>query len=403
MIDLAAAQAVIADAVSSLDAIELDCEHALGQVLADDVVATEPIPPFANSAMDGFAVRAPDTAAAPAVLDVVGELAAGSAPDVAVGEGEAVRIMTGAALPEGADAVVMVESTEQVGGHVRVLEPVVPGTHVRAAGSDLEVGDHAVGRGTALGPAHVGVLASLGVTRVRVVRRARVGVCSTGDELVERGALRRGQIRDANRPMLLALVEQAGATAVDLGVLPDDEATIRRALTEACAHCDVVVASGGVSVGDYDHVKAVLASIASGPAHWWQVAIKPAKPLAFAMVGATPVFGLPGNPVSSLVSFELFARPTILRRMGHARRHRPEVTAVAETDLSRRPDGKLHLDRVLVRADGERWTASRTGAQASNVLSATALANGLALLPDGNGVAAGDPVRVMRLDLPADH
>jgi molybdenum cofactor synthesis domain-containing protein len=199
--------------------------------------------------------------------------------------------------------------------------------------------------------------------------------------------------------MLLALVAEAGAEPADLGVARDDEALISRTLEDALVSCDAVLTSGGVSVGDYDYVKSALDRL--GAMQSWQVAIKPAKPLAFGVVGGTPVFGLPGNPVSSLVSFELFARPALLQMMGHRGRFRAEMVATAEHAMPRKPDGKLHLDRVRVRAEGGRFVAARTGEQASNVLSATAAANGLALLPDGDGVPEGGEVRVMRLDWPA--
>ena len=405
MIPLADVQAEILGAVTPLEPVSVPLRHALELVTARDVVAGEAVPPFANTAMDGYAVRATDTAGAgpeaPLRLAVIGELPAGRAPTQPVGAGEAIRIMTGAPMPDGADAVVMVEYTERDGDAVRVMHAAEPGDHVRHPGGDLRPGDLVLSAGTALGPAHLGVLASLGVHDVDVVRRARVGVLSTGDELVERGELHPGQIRDSNRPMLLALATEAGAEAADLGAAPDDESIIARTLDDALASCDAVLTSGGVSVGDYDYVKAVLDRL--GAMQSWQVAIKPAKPLAFGVVGGTPVFGLPGNPVSSLVSFELFARPALLQMMGHAQRFRPEIVATAEHALPRKPDGKLHLDRVRVHSQGDGFVAARTGAQASNVLSATAAANGLALLDDGDGVPEGGRLRVMRLDWPADH
>jgi molybdopterin molybdotransferase len=405
MLPVAEVRAEVLGATPSLEPLGVRVRDALGLVVAREVVAGEAVPPFANTAMDGYAVRAGDTMGAgpeaPVRLAVVGELPAGRAPSRAVGDGEAIRIMTGAPMPGGADAVVMVEYTERDGDSVRVLHAARPGDHVRLAGGDLAAGDAVFEPGAVLGPAHIGVLASLGVQEVHVVPRARVGVLSTGDELVEEGALRPGQIRDSNRPMLLALVADAGAEAVDLGVAPDDEAIITRTLEGALASCDAVLTSGGVSVGDYDYVKAALDRL--GGLQSRQVAIKPAKPLAFGVVAGTPVFGLPGNPVSSLVSFELFARPALLQMMGHSQRFRPEVLATAAQAMPRKPDGKLHLDRVRVDAEGDRLVAARTGAQASNVLSATAAANGLALLPDGDGVPEGGELRVMRLDLPADH
>ncbi len=405
MIPLVDVQSDILGAVAPLESAMVPLRDALGLVTARDIVAGEAVPPFANTAMDGYAVRAGDTAGAapeaPVRLAVVGELPAGREPTQAVGQGEAIRIMTGAPMPDGADAVVMVEYTERDGDSVRVLHVAQPGDHVRLAGGDLARGALVFTAGTVLGAAHLGVLASLGVHEVQAVRRARVGVLSTGDELVERGELRPGQIRDSNRPMLLALAAEAGADAVDLGVAPDHEAVINRTLEDALASCDVVLTSGGVSVGEYDYVKAALDRL--GGLQSWQVAIKPAKPLAFGVIGGTPVFGLPGNPVSSLVSFELFARPALLQMMGHSRRFRPEVGAAAAPPMPRKLDGKLHLDRVWVQAEGGGFVAARTGAQASNVLSAAAAANGLALLADGDGVPEGGEVRVMRLDWPADH
>jgi molybdenum cofactor synthesis domain-containing protein len=405
VIPLADVQREVLASMARLAPSRVPIGDAVGLVTTEDVVAGEAVPPFANTAMDGYAVRAADTAGAgpeaPVRLVVAGELPAGHAPTQPVEEGEAIRIMTGAPMPEGADAVVMVEYTERDGDAVRLMHAARSGDHVRAAGGDLAPGDPVFPAGTVLGPAHVGVLASLGFHEVPVVPRARVGVLSTGDELVERGALRPGQIRDSNRPMLLALVADAGADAANLGLARDDETIITRTLEDALATCDAVITSGGVSVGDFDYVKAALDRL--GGLQSREVAIKPAKPLAFGVIDGTPVFGLPGNPVSSLVSFELFARPALLTMMGHRARFRPEVTATAEQAMPRKPDGKLHLDRVRVRVDGDAYVAARTGDQASNVLSATALANGLALLPDGDGVPEGGPVRVMRLDWPADH
>ena len=401
-------QASILAAVPTLDAIFVPLDEALGLVLAAAVHAREAVPPFANTAMDGYALRAADTVGAdqdaPIRLQVVGELPAGKAPDVAVGPGEAIRIMTGAPMPDGADAVVMVERTARVEGSedaVDVHVAVAPGNHVRGVGGDLTAGQLVFDAGTVLRAAHIGVLASVGAGTVEVIRRPRVGVLSTGDELVAlvggstAAALAPGQIRDSNRPMLLDLVREAGLDPVDLGVARDDEDGIVAVLEDAFDRCDAVLTSGGVSVGDYDFVKAALDRF--GVLEWRQVAIKPAKPLAFGVVRGVPVFGLPGNPVSSLVSFELFARPALLRMGGHASSLRPEVVATALEDLRRRPDGKLHLDRVRVRWVDDGYVVERTGDQSSNVLSATALANGLALLPDGDGVAAGDPVRVMLL------
>ncbi|HKN91994.1 MAG TPA: gephyrin-like molybdotransferase Glp [Acidimicrobiia bacterium] len=412
MIPLEEARNRILATVPRLPAVSVALGEALGLVTVEDLAATEPIPPFPNTGVDGYAVRAADTAGAtpeaPVRLRVVAELPAGKAPTVPVGPGEAIRIMTGAPAPDGADAIVMVEDTSVEGGGdgevVAIRKAARPGDHVRAAGGDLAVGDAAIAAGSVLGPAHLGVVASLGQPTVAVVRRPRVAVMSTGDELVPPGEpLTIGQIRDSNRPMLMALVAQAGCEPVDFGIGVDEEGVITERLEKAAATCDAVVTSGGVSMGDYDIVKKVLRRIAE--MEWWQIAIRPAKPLAFGMLHGVPIFGLPGNPVSSHVSFELFARPALLQMMGHGRRFRPVTPAVAGHDMHRRIDGKLHLDRVTLRREegSGRLVAAEAGVQASNVLSAMALADGLALLPDGEGVTAGETIDVMRLDLPADH
>ncbi|MGH9009416.1 MAG: molybdopterin molybdotransferase MoeA, partial [Acidimicrobiia bacterium] len=286
MIPLEEVQNRILATIPRLPTATVALADALGLVTVEDLSATEPIPPFANTGVDGYAVRAADTAGAtpeaPVRLRVVDELPAGKAPTVPVGPGEAIRIMTGAPAPEGADAIVMVEDTaaEDGGDVVVIRKEARPGDHVRPAGGDLNVGDPAFAAGSVLGPAHLGVVASLGHPTVTVVRRPRVAVMSTGDELVPPGeSLTIGQIRDSNRPMLMAMVAQTGCEAVDFGIGVDDEAVIIERLEKAAATCDAVVTSGGVSMGDYDIIKMVLSRIAE--MNWWQIAIRPAKPLAF--------------------------------------------------------------------------------------------------------------------------
>jgi molybdopterin molybdotransferase len=363
-------------------------------------VASHDVPPFANTGMDGFAVRSADTTGAPVELRVVGVVPAGAAASFAVGPGEAARIMTGAPIPAGADAVVMIERTHVAADHsvVTVELAVPPGEHVRRAGDDLPAGGDVVDAGMALGPAHLGLLASVGVAEVRVFPPARVGVLSTGDELVDDGArLEPGQIRDANRPVLLALLRESGCTGVDLGIAGDDEDLIARRVDQGLDDCDALLVTGGVSVGDFDYVKAVIDGL--DKSWWWQVAVRPAKPLAFGTRRGQPVFGLPGNPVSSMVSFELFARPALRRMMGHSDVVRPEFEAIADEPFVRRPDGKLHLLRVVATwGDDGHLHVRSAGGQGSHMLSAMATANALALVPDGPGVDAGARVKVMLLN-----
>jgi molybdopterin molybdotransferase len=399
VIPLEQAQALILGVVGALAPRVFDTRDARGLVLAQDVVATEAVPPFANTGMDGYAVRAADT---PGTLRVIGDLPAGRAPTIPVGPGEAIRIMTGAPMPDGADAVVMVERTRPDGDGNRVIvEAARLGEHVRPAGGDVEAGAVVFEPGTVLTPAHVGVLASLDVHEVVCHPRPRVHVISTGDELVDtRGALQPGRIRDSNRPMLLALLAQVGCDAVDGGIVGDDEPAITEAVMHAADTSDVLLTSGAVSVGDYDFVKVVLERVAKergGSYAWSQVAIKPAKPLAFAMLGAVPAFGLPGNPVSSRVSFELFARPALRKLAGRTDVLPEPVIATALSPMPRRPDGKLYLDRVRVGVRSGRYVCERQGSQGSNVLSGMAAANGLALLEDGDGVQAGEEVPVILL------
>jgi molybdopterin molybdotransferase len=402
VIQLAEARAHVDARLRTLPPATVPLADALGLVTVGDVRTDEAVPPFDNSAVDGFAVRAEDVTDAGAELPVVGTIAAGSPGDVPLRAGQAVRIMTGAPLPPGADAVVMVEDTtvhDGPGGPVvRIAAVPTAGRSVRTTGDDLVPGDVVVPDGTVLTAGHLGLLATVGHHDVTVVGRPRVGVLSTGDELVEGGGpLERGQIRDSNRLALLALCRASGFEAVDLGLVRDDEELIESALRGGVADCDALLTSGGVSMGDYDYVKAVLGRI--GDMRWMQVAIKPAKPFAFGTVGDVPVFGLPGNPVSSLVSFELFARPGLLRMAGRERIERRRVRAVADHDLRRRVDGKTHFVRVRVRQDDDLvFRVASAGGQGSHQMSAMAAADGLAVLPDGEGVAAGGAVDLVLLD-----
>ena len=416
MIDITEARSYVLARCPAAVPVDVPCRGATGLVLAAAVVAAENVPPFANSAVDGYAVVAASVAAAPVELPVVGEVAAGAHTDRVLQPGEAIRIMTGAPVPAGADAVVMVEDTELLGDRrvdggvrVRVRRSVAVGVAVRRVGDDVRAGAALYPAGTFVTPAVAGVLASVNAAVVSVVPRARVAVLSTGDELIDDGSpLQPGQIRESNRTMLLGAVRDAGCDAIDLGIVRDDETVLERVLRDAAATCDAIVTSGGVSMGDYDVVKAVLSQIAD--MRWMQIAIKPAKPFAFGLLATgpdgaarhVPVFGLPGNPVSSLVSFELLARPALRQMMGHTVIDRPLVAAIADDGLPRRHDGKTHYVRVFAAfaADGRVHVRS-VGAQGSHQLAATSQANAIAVVPDGEGVPAGGDVATMLLSLGA--
>ena len=399
MIPLSEARDFVLSKCSPGPVVTVPLDDAADLVTAVDLAATGAIPPFDNTAMDGFAIRAEDVTDAPVTLDMIGTIAAGAAPDFTVGKGQAVRIMTGAPMPPGADAVVMVELTKMASDEqsVDVVESVPVGNHIRPAGDDVQPGQVVFPAGTHLRPAHLGVCASIGVYEIPVFSRSRIGVISTGDELVDGPhPLGVGQIHDSNRHTLLALVAAMGATPVDLGLVPDDEALIHDAMVSAAESCDAVITSGGVSMGDFDYVKKVLTEI--GDMRWMQVAIKPAKPLAFGTVGDTPIFGLPGNPVSSMVSFELFARSGIRKMMGFTEPVVAPVRGVAGADMLRGPDGKTHFARVhATQGDDGLYHASFSGGQGSHQLSAMAAANALAIVPSGDGIATGEPVDLLLL------
>jgi molybdopterin molybdotransferase len=404
MIPLDEAQRFVLGQLAPLSPHLLPIDTVLGCVVSEDVAATEPVPPFTNSSMDGYAVQAHDTGDVPVSLRVIGSVMAGQVFDRTVGPGQAVRIMTGAPLPSGADAVCMIEETETKAEEstVTVLRRLQPGDFVRLPGRDVAVGDVVAPAGTVLTPAHLGVLTGQGLTLVPVHPRPRVGVLSTGDELFTGpGPLPPGRIRDANRATLLALCAREGWDCVDLGIAGDDEATLLEAITRGATMCDAILTSGGVSVGDLDLVRVVLEKMSAGTMRWMQVAIRPAKPFAFGILATSgvPVFGLPGNPVSAMVSFELFVRPALRMQGGHRSLHRPVLRGVAQHDLNRQSDGKLHLLRALVTLDRQgSWLVHTSGGQESHQLHAMAEANALIVLPDGGGVTAGGQVDVLLLD-----
>jgi molybdopterin molybdotransferase len=396
---LAEVQAEILDRVPALPGERVDPVEAIGLALAEPVVAPEDVPAFPNSAMDGYAVRAASLAVVPVELDVIGEAAAGKAADASLTAGTAIKIMTGAPLPAGADAVVPVEVTESGNGVVRILERVASGQNVRPAGGDLDKGAPVFDVGMRIGPAHAGVLASLGVAPL-VRRRPVVAMMATGDELVPRStpALEPGQIRDSNTTLMRGMLEAIGADVVDLGIVGDDPAVFQGALDEAARVGDVIVTSGGVSMGDYDVVKTLLQGRG---VDFWRVAIQPGKPLAFGTVTGKPFFGLPGNPVSVFVSFEQHVRPALLEMMGARLLFRDRAPAVTDEPLTVAEDKEVFVRVAIEQDEGGTIHARSSGGQSSNVLSALALADALAVIPVGvETVAVGDAVELEMIHQP---
>jgi molybdenum cofactor synthesis domain-containing protein len=372
-------------------------EEASGRILAEDVVAAEDHPPFAAATMDGYAVVAED---ASPWREIVGEQTAGFVLGTEVTVGTAVRITTGAPLPPGADAVVPVEATELAGDHVVIRsDDLVPGQNVRRVGADLRRGEVVLRAGTRLGPAEIGLVAGVGAVPVPVRRRPRVSVLSTGDELVEPDrAPAPGQIRDSNRFSLVAALANAGAEVAWSGRAPDDRVQLRDLLAERIATSDVVVTSGGVSMGELDLVKALLADLAT--VHFRRVLMKPGKPLNFATAGEALIFGLPGNPVSALVSFELFIRPALAVMAGASPAVHPRVPVVLAAEVV--PADRVEYQRATVRAGADgRLSAVATGGQASSRLASFVGANALIeVAPRERAYAPGEVVPALLLGPP---
>jgi molybdopterin molybdotransferase len=392
--------AAILESLPTPEPIELRLMDALGLVLAEDVVSRVTLPPFPNAAMDGYAVVAADLADAsvehPVELPVVGEILAGADSLPAVSPGRVVRIMTGAPLPSGADAVVPVETTSGGQSQVAFHRTAEAGLNVRSPGEDLSPGQPLVDKGRRLAPPDVGLLSAAGVTRVTCYPPPRVVVMSTGDELVaateEPGP---GRIRDANGPMLTAMVRAAGGIPFSAGIVPDDRKALMYAFDTNRGHCDLFVCSGGASAGTRDLLPDVIGAM--GEVSTAKVAMKPGMPQILGRIGDTPVLGLPGNPVSAFVSFEEFVRPAIRRLQGRRDVQRPTVYATAAEPMSSPPHKRSFL-RVRLAREGTGWVASPTGAQGSHVITSIARADGLAVIPENvTQVAPGDEVRVQLL------
>jgi molybdopterin molybdotransferase len=391
--------ASVLSVVHTLPGLELGLMDAHGCVLAEDVTATAPLPGFDNSAMDGYAVRAADLTTVPVVLPVVGDVAAGPASPLRVQPGLCVRIMTGAMMPAGADAVVPLEWTDGGVAQVRIDRRPDVGAFVRRAGEDVVAGTVVLPNGSYLGAAQIGLAAAVGRSRLIVRPRPRVVVVSTGSELVEPGEpLGPGQIQDSNSPALTAAAIEAGAIAYRVGIVPDDPRRLADTLEDQLVRADILVTSGGVSVGAYDVVKEVLSRL--GTVSFDKVAMQPGMPQGFGTIGPdrTPVFGLPGNPVSALVSFETFVRPALRTMLGAHPIERPRVQAITDVALDSSP-GKRSFLRVALEVRDGAYRIHPVSGSGSHLLAGMARANALAVIPeDVVRVEAGQPVEVLVLE-----
>lgn len=376
--------------------------QTLNYVLATDVIAQDNIPPFANSAMDGFAVKAQDIASAstekPVALKMVAEQAAGKVTAVKVAPGTAIKIMTGAPIPSGADCVVPVELCRQEKNQVFVWQPLKAEANIRKAGEDIAKGQTVLKKGHKLQPVDIGILAALGRTTVSVIKKPTVAIIGTGDELIDvTAALEPGKIRDSNSHILTAQALSCGYTAKRLGVAKDNYADVKEKISKALTY-DVIVTSGGVSVGEYDFVKAVLKDIGA-QLHFWGVKQKPGKPFAFWTYNHKLIFGLPGNPIASLICFEEYVRPALLKMSGHAEVLRPVVKAKLTHPLKKKP-GRQHFVGVCLSKKDETYYATVPGRQGSGILTSFSGANGIAVIPlDVSELAAGDFVEVQVVEV----
>ena len=394
MLTVANALERVLSAATPMPPERVPLQQARGRVLAEAVASPRDVPPWDNSAMDGFAVRVSDFVDGRATLVVLETIGAGSVPTVDVGPGQCSRIMTGAPMPPGADAVVMVEdSSEHELGVSLVARPTLR-QHVRPRGGDVAEGEAVLAPGHVLDAAAIGMLSALGIPSVMVAQRPLVAILSTGDEVVEVGwPLAAGQIYSSNTLALMGLVEAAGGIPLHCGIAPDDEAGLRAAL-KRCLRADLVLTTGGVSVGDFDHVKDAF----DGTLDFWKVRMKPGKPLAFGRMGGRPAVGLPGNPVSCMVGFLQFVRPVLRTMLGDRRPYLPVVEATLESPLAKKP-GRAHFVRVQLAWSADGLVARSTGTQSSGVLRSMVQADGFALLPAASGpVGVGERVRVQVLD-----
>ena len=390
--------------ITTLSTTRVPLPESLGHILTEDVISQEDIPPFANSAMDGFALLSRDSQPRDGQsprLRITGGVAAGYVADHAVESGTAMRIMTGAPVPPGADTVIQVELTRSDGPEsewVEIMQEVAPGNNIRPAGEDMHRGQTVLLHGTEIGPWEIGILATLGWTHVPVIRRPRVAILGTGDEVIDvHEPLQPGKIRNSNSYLLEAAVRKAGAEPQRLGVARDTVESLREKFSEAI-QCDLIITSGGVSVGEFDLVKNIMTE--QGEIHFWRINMRPGKPVAFGHIGAVPLLGLPGNPVSAAVTFELFGRPVIRKMLGHTHLLHPQADVAVEDGVSERVM-RRHYVRAHVEWRDGRLIAHTTGNQGSNIMTSLLNANALLIVPEGGTVIQpGGTAKAIMLDWP---
>jgi molybdopterin molybdotransferase len=395
-IEVKEAIGIILRAVEPLGVETVPLLEAQGRVLGEGLAARRDQPPWDNSAMDGYAVRWEDVDRSPSKLAVIEEIPAGALSKKKVGKGEAARIFTGAPMPEGADTVIRQEDTRAEGATVVILKSSHAGEHVRPRGQDVKTGQPVLPSGAVMRPAMIGMAAAMGYAQATVHKRPRVAILTTGDELAEPGSpIAPNQIYNSNAYSLAAQVSEAGGEPRRLGPVKDDPKELTERLREAL-DADAVIVSGGVSVGEYDYVKDVLKSL-DMETRFWGVNIRPGHPTLFGTIKNRPIFGIPGNPVSTMVTVELFVRPAVLKMAGHANLFRPVVEATLETEFANRP-GRVHFVRVIVNRTETGYTVKPTGIQDSGILLSMVQAQGLMILPaDAKTIPAGSRVRVQLL------